>query len=52
VTSGKTQRQTAQELGVIEWAISTWKKQLDRIYQLLNKYLLSILKKKRAFNFG
>lgn len=29
LTSGKTQRQIAKELGVTEWAISTWKKQFD-----------------------
>lgn len=29
LTSGKTQRQIAKDLGVTEWAISTWKKQFD-----------------------
>jgi len=29
LTSGKTQRQIAKDLGVTEWAISTWKKKYD-----------------------
>ena len=29
LTSGKSQRQIAKELGVSEWSISTWKKQFD-----------------------
>jgi len=29
LTSGKTQKQIAKELGVSEWAISTWKKEFD-----------------------
>ena len=29
LTSGKTQRQIAKELGVSEWSISTWKKEFD-----------------------
>lgn len=29
LTSGKTQRKIAKELGVSEWAISTWKKEFD-----------------------
>ena len=29
LTSGKTQRQIAKELGISEWSISTWKRQFD-----------------------
>lgn len=29
LTSGKSQRQIAKDLGVTEWAISTWKKKYD-----------------------
>jgi len=29
LTSGKTQRQIAKELGITEWAISSWKKKYD-----------------------